>query len=112
MKFLFFMTFILVANPVFANKCYELSADGKTWDDESVTLCVSKNTDGTSEFKINLMRKGKDIAIYFLNSVPGLADAMTFGVDPMRGSILNDSVAVSIGYGEVHIGNATYFYKE
>jgi hypothetical protein len=103
---------LLWGNQSFANQCFELSQDGKTWEPNPFTLCVEENTGGTSEYKLALSKEKKNIAVYFLNALPGAADARVFGVNPMSGSIVDDSVTISIGYGEVMIGSGKYFYKE
>jgi len=112
MKFIYSILFLFIASPSFAANCFELSKDGKTWDTNPYTLCFEKNTTGSAEYKLTLSKDKETIAVYFLNSLPGAADALVFGVDPMSGSILDDSVTISIGYGEVMIGGGTYYYKE
>lgn len=109
-SFLFAMLFMFAAGPAFANQCYELSKDGKTWDSNPFSLCIEPNAGGTSEFKLTLSKDKKIVAIYFLDTVPGAA--LSFGVDSMSGSIMDDSVSISVGFGEVIIGSSIYFYKE
>lgn len=112
MKLAIVLLLILTAIPSYAATCFDLSKDGQTWDDTPFTLCFEKNTTGTSEFKLTLSKDKENIAIYFLNSMPGLADSMVFGVNPMNVSYIDDSVTISIGYGEVTIGGGKYYYKE
>ncbi|MBK7892803.1 MAG: hypothetical protein IPJ84_18725 [Bdellovibrionales bacterium] len=112
MKFLSALLLVLAASQSFANECFDLSADGKTWDAKPFTLCVEQNTGGTSEYKLTLSRDKRSVAVYFLNSVPAGADSQVFGVNAMTGSILDDSLTISIGYGEISIGGGKYFYKE
>lgn len=109
-SFLFTLILVFVAPSAFAEQCYELSKDGKTWDANPFTLCIEENIGGAIDFKITLSRDKKVFAIYFLDSVPGAA--LSFGIDSMTGSYMDDSVGISVGFGEVRIGSSTYFYKE
>lgn len=112
MKILSALLLMLAVNPAVANQCFELSQDGTTWDSKPFTLCIEKNSGGTSEFKLTLSKDKKDIAIYFLNSLPGGSDTRAFGVSPETGSIVDASTTISVGYGEVMIGAGKYFYKK
>jgi hypothetical protein len=111
MKFISFLLFTLIAISTFASNCIQLSNDGKTWDTNPFILCVEKNPLGTSEYKITLSNNKKNIAIYYLNTLIGGADTKVFGVNPNSGSLVDNSVTISIGDGEVMIGGVTYFYK-
>src|SRR3989339_578674 len=107
-SFLFILFFLLVPQISFANPCFELSEDGQTWDLNPFTLCIEINNTSTSEFKITLSKNKKTIAIYFLNSMAGGGDTMVFGIDPINGSFLDDSVTIAIGGGEAIISGVTY----
>lgn len=101
---------MFAASPAFAATCFDLSADGKTWAANAPTLCVEPNTDGESEYKLTLSRDKKTVAVYFLNSLPSAA--LAFGVSAKESSLLDESVTIFIGHGEVMIGSKKYFYKE
>lgn len=112
MKFLCAILLILSTIQSFAGECFNLSANGKTWEEKPFTLCVEQNTEGTSEYRLTLSKDKKNIAVYYLNSLPSLADSRAFGVSAMSASMVDESVSISIGYGEVSIGGGKYFYKE
>lgn len=112
MKFISFLLFALIASSSFANDCFQLSNDGKTWDTNPFILCIEKNPEGTSEYKITLSNNKKNIAIYYLNTLIGGADTKVFGVNPISGTLIDNSVIISIGDGEVMFGGVTYFYKK
>jgi hypothetical protein len=112
MKTLSVLLSALICNSSFASQCFDLSKDGKTWDSKPFSLCIDVNTGGTSEYKLTLSKDKKNIAIYFLNFLPGGADARTFGVNSETGSIVDDSITISVGYGEIMIGTGKYFYRE
>lgn len=113
MKLILFALTCLFSTSVFAKaNCYDLSEDGKTWEAEPFRLCVERNDSEESEFILTLSKAEKKVAVYYLNSLPGAADANVYGYSAYSGSIIDDSIIVSIGYGEVHIGGGTYFYKE
>lgn len=110
MKFLIALFLTVAASQSFAGQCFDLSVDGKTWEAEPFTLCVESNAGGTSEFRLTLSKSKQTIAVYYLDSLP--SPGLAFGVNAATGSFLDDSLTISIGYGEVRIGGGTYFYKE
>lgn len=109
-SFLSAILFTFAVSPALAEQCYELSKDGKTWEANPFTLCIEENSGGTSDFKLTLSKEKRVFAVYFLNSLPGAA--LSFGIDAMSGSVMDDSVGITVGFGEVRIGSSTYFYKE
>ena len=112
MKFISFLLFTLIASSSFASDCLQLSNDGKTWDTNPFILCIEKIPEGTSEYKITLSNNKKNIVIYYLNALIGGADTKVFGVDLINSTLIDNSVMISIGYGEVMFGGVTYFYKK
>ena len=110
MKFLIALFLTVSASQSFAGDCFDLSVDGKTWEAVPFILCVEPNTGGTTEYKLTLSKSSQTVAIYYLNALP--SGGRAFGVSAESGSILDDSLTISIGFGEVRIGGATYFYKE
>lgn len=110
MRFLIALFLTVAGSQSFAGDCFDLSVDGKTWEAKPFTLCVEPNTDGTTEYKLTLSKSNRTVAVYYLNSLPAAGRA--FGFSPTNPSILDDSLTISIGFGEVRIGGATYFYKE
>jgi len=110
MKYLYVLLFFLVSQISFA-RCFDLSEDGQTWDLNPFTLCVEKNNTTASEFKIILSKNKNPVAIYFLNSLSGGGDTWVFGIDPVSGSFLDESIFIAIGDGEVIIGKTTYYYR-
>ncbi len=111
MKFLSALLLTIAASQSFAGQCFDLSVDGKSWEAEPFNLCVEPNTGGTSEFKLTLSKSKQTVAIYYLDSLPS-GGGLAFGVNATSGSILDDSLTIFIGYGEVSIGGGKYFYKE
>lgn len=112
MKFIIYLLFTFIASSSFASECFELSNDGKTWDTNPFIMCIEINAEGTSEYKITLSNNKKNIAIYFLNTLIGGADTNIFGVNPTTGTLIDNSVIISIGEREVMFGGVTYFYKK
>lgn len=110
MKFLSALLLTFAASQSFAGQCFDLSVDGKSWEAEPFRLCVEPNTGGTSEFKLTLAKSKQTVAVYFLDSLPS-GGGLAFGVSS-DGSIVDDSLTIFIGYGEVIIGGGKYFYKE
>lgn len=112
MKLTLALLLSFVTSASYATNCFELSQDGKIWETNPFTLCYEKNSSGPSEYKLTLSKNSETIAVYFLNSLPTLADGKAFGVNPMSGSFIDDSINIFIGYGEVMIGSGKYYYKE